>query len=288
MWLPARALVKPWLRENPVFGRRLHNALVHEVRPEYVIFNVITLDDHQLRFPTECKSGQSHLFWRAVRKPITMTGLRIGSNANRDISCRTPFRRVSARRSRLQVRAKASENPFAKIGSQLVKAGSQLTETLTGTTRVAKKNAVDANTVFVAGATGRVGARIVKECVRAGFNVRAGVRNLDKGNELIETAKQYNVLTPVELKRINLVQYDLLDRDTLAPAIGNAGAPSTSLCPMHTSAWYILCQSLVLTVHCAMVLLCAYGHLNVLQCCTGAACACTVVHIAPFPMQLGV
>lgn len=136
----------------------------------------------------------------------------------------------------MSVRAQASENPFVKIGSQLVKAGSQLTETLTGTTRVAKKNAVDDNTVFVAGATGRLGARIVKECVRAGFTVRAGVRNLEKGNELIETAKQYNVLTPVELKRISTVEYDLLDRDTIAPAIGNAGAPSDPLPLAHISS----------------------------------------------------
>lgn len=154
-----------------------------------------------------------------------MARLRVGATGNSSLSCRIPVRRVSARRSHLRVRAQANENPFVKIGSQLVKAGSQLTESLTGTTRVAKKNAVDDNVVFVAGATGRLGARAVKECVRAGFTVRAGVRDLDKGNELIETAKQYNVLTPAELKRINLIQYDLLDRDTIAPAIGNAGAP---------------------------------------------------------------
>eukprot|EP00892_Ulva_mutabilis_P006057 jgi/Ulvmu1/3823/UM018_0034.1 len=170
-----------------------------------------------------------------------MARLRVGATARNSISCQTPLRSVSARRSRLQVRAQANENPFVKIGSQLVKAGSQLTETLTGTARIAKKNVVDENVVFVAGATGRLGARAVKECVRAGFTVRAGVRNIDKGNELIETAKQYNVLTPAELKRINLVQYDLLDRDTIAPAIGNAacvvcaiGAPEDK--PFDTSA----------------------------------------------------
>jgi NADP-dependent 3-hydroxy acid dehydrogenase YdfG len=110
-----------------------------------------------------------------------------------------------------------------KIGSQLVKAGSQFTATLTGTTRIAKQNVVKDNVVFVAGATGRLGARIVRECLLAGYTVRAGVRSLEKGQDLIETAKELGVLSPEQLKRLSLQQYDLFDRDTIAPAIGNAG-----------------------------------------------------------------
>lgn len=42
--------------------------------------------------------------------------------------------------------------------------------------------ALDNSTVFVAGATGRLGARIVRELLAQGFKVRAGVRNLDKAD----------------------------------------------------------------------------------------------------------
>jgi hypothetical protein len=146
------------------------------------------------------------------------------SPARSSLNKRRSHVRLPCRRGAVIVRAKASDNPFVKIGSQLVEAGSQLTRTLTGTTRVPRKNVVDDNTVFVAGATGRLGARIVRECLLAGFNVRAGVRSKEKGQELIGTAEAYGVLTSEQLKRVSLVEYDLFDADTVSPAIGNAGA----------------------------------------------------------------
>lgn len=38
----------------------------------------------------------------------------------------------------------------------------------------------DPGLVFVAGSTGRLGARIVRELLKQGYRVRAGVRNMDK------------------------------------------------------------------------------------------------------------
>ena len=44
----------------------------------------------------------------------------------------------------------------------------------------------DNNVVFVAGATGKVGSRVVRELVKSGFRVRAGVRAVARGQSLLE------------------------------------------------------------------------------------------------------
>lgn len=105
-----------------------------------------------------------------------------------------------------------------------MQAGSQFTATFTGTTRIARKNVVKDDVVFVAGASGRVGQRIVKECARAGYTVRAGVRTREKGADLMEDFKNEGYLTAQELRKIRIEEFDLFEPDTVAPAIGNAGA----------------------------------------------------------------
>lgn len=62
--------------------------------------------------------------------------------------------------------------------------------------------------VFVAGATGQTGRRIVKELVKQNISVRAMVRNLEKGQELL----------PPEA---DLVVGDVLNRTSLASAIAD-------------------------------------------------------------------
>eukprot|EP00891_Asterochloris_glomerata_P001297 jgi/Astpho2/1297/Aster-06173 len=113
----------------------------------------------------------------------------------------------------------------------------------------------DPNTVFVAGSTGRLGARIVRELLAdPKLKVRAGkaahdtaqrlrqalnsthttpsvlattgcgrARNTFKANEFAETAKSYGMLTPAQAKRLTVVPVDLEDEGTIAAAIGNAG-----------------------------------------------------------------
>lgn len=44
-------------------------------------------------------------------------------------------------------------------------------------------------TVFVAGSTGRVGARIVRELLALGYSVRAGCRNVESAQENIDVAE---------------------------------------------------------------------------------------------------
>ena len=105
-----------------------------------------------------------------------------------------------------------------------MQAGSRFTETFTGTTRISRKNVVKDDVVFVAGAGGRVGSRIVKECARAGYTVRAGVRGREKGSDLLQSIKDEGELSPQQLRKIRIEDFDLFEPDTIAPAIGNAGA----------------------------------------------------------------
>ncbi|KAK9791631.1 hypothetical protein WJX73_009116 [Symbiochloris irregularis] len=101
----------------------------------------------------------------------------------------------------------------------------------------------DAKTVFVAGGTGRLGARIVRELLMKGLNVRAGVRNVQKAQGFLNTASQYGILPGNASRRIKLVEYDLSDEQSVANAIGNAGrvvqaigAPESDLFGLVTGA----------------------------------------------------
>ena len=124
---------------------------------------------------------------------------------------------------RVAVRAE-SDNPFAKIGTQLVKAGSQLTERLTGTAKVSRRGSSNDKVVFIAGATGRLGSRIVMQALQAGFRVRAGCRDVEKGKQILSEAPEYDQLSNSDRSRLTVVEFSLFDEDTFAPAIGNAGA----------------------------------------------------------------
>eukprot|EP00244_Chara_vulgaris_P009484 TRINITY_DN4041_c0_g1_i6.p1 TRINITY_DN4041_c0_g1~~TRINITY_DN4041_c0_g1_i6.p1 ORF type:complete len:653 (-),score=140.85 TRINITY_DN4041_c0_g1_i6:734-2692(-) len=81
----------------------------------------------------------------------------------------------------------------------------------------------DPSTVFVAGATGQTGVRIVKELLRAGFSVRAGVPDLEEAEQLASIASKYELITRDEAKRLSVVQCDQSDGESIAAAIGNAG-----------------------------------------------------------------
>ena len=77
--------------------------------------------------------------------------------------------------------------------------------------------------VFVAGATGRVGYRVVRELLLAGFKVRAGVRNVEKAQEMFNTAsEEFSDLTRQQLSRLDIVSFDITDKESIPPAIGNS------------------------------------------------------------------
>uniref|UniRef100_A0A7N0T265 NAD(P)-binding domain-containing protein n=1 Tax=Kalanchoe fedtschenkoi TaxID=63787 RepID=A0A7N0T265_KALFE len=82
----------------------------------------------------------------------------------------------------------------------------------------------DEDLVFVAGATGRVGSCTVRELLKLGFRVKAGVRNVKKAEALIESVKTIkdasSTVQPVE--RLELVECDLEKPETIGPALGKA------------------------------------------------------------------
>ncbi|XP_019169465.1 PREDICTED: protein TIC 62, chloroplastic [Ipomoea nil] len=92
-------------------------------------------------------------------------------------------------------------------------------------------NLKDGNVVFVAGATGRVGSRTVRELLKLGFQVRAGVRSAQRAEPLVKSVKQMKLdnaadggASPIE--RLEIVECDL-EKSNIVPALGNA---STVIC----------------------------------------------------------
>ncbi|CAL5077510.1 unnamed protein product [Urochloa decumbens] len=81
--------------------------------------------------------------------------------------------------------------------------------------------------VFVAGATGRVGSRAVRELIKLGFRVRAAVRNAERASSLVQSVQQLKLdgdaaISPVQ--KLEIVECDLekQPRDGIAKAIGKA------------------------------------------------------------------
>nr|KJB32202.1 hypothetical protein B456_005G229200 [Gossypium raimondii]KJB32204.1 hypothetical protein B456_005G229200 [Gossypium raimondii] len=108
---------------------------------------------------------------------------------------------------------------FRAQASETTKISSETAGTISN-----KADSKDEDLAFVAGATGRVGSRTVRELLKLGFRVRAGVRSAQKAETLVQSVKQLKLdpegTTPVE--KLEIVECDLEKQDTIAPAIGNA------------------------------------------------------------------
>ena len=76
----------------------------------------------------------------------------------------------------------------------------------------------------MAGGTGRLGARIVRELLAASpqLRLRAGVRDVEKAKGFLDMAIAYGLLPAEATKRVVLVEADLTDKGSIIPAIGNA------------------------------------------------------------------
>lgn len=89
-----------------------------------------------------------------------------------------------------------------------------------------KQGPKESQTVFVAGASGRLGIRIVHQLAAAGFRVRAGVRSEEKAerllNQLDVLGETLGPLSRQDEARIKCVLFDLEDPETLVPALGSA------------------------------------------------------------------
>ncbi|KAK9942328.1 hypothetical protein M0R45_007999 [Rubus argutus] len=100
---------------------------------------------------------------------------------------------------------------------------SEIVEDITG-----KVGLKDENVAFVAGATGKVGSRAVRELLKLGFQVRAGVRSAERAATLVQSVKQMKLdvesasqgIQPVE--KLEIVECDLEKQDQIGPALGNA------------------------------------------------------------------
>ncbi|XP_021738560.1 protein TIC 62, chloroplastic-like [Chenopodium quinoa] len=81
--------------------------------------------------------------------------------------------------------------------------------------------------VFVAGATGKVGSRTVRELLKLGYRVKAGVRSAQRAESLVQSVKQLKVDTdttkgrePIEM--LEIVECDLEKPEQIVPALGRA------------------------------------------------------------------
>ncbi|KAF8405152.1 hypothetical protein HHK36_010051 [Tetracentron sinense] len=92
----------------------------------------------------------------------------------------------------------------------------------------------DEGLAFVAGSTGKVGSRTVRELLKLGFRVRAGVRSAQKAETLVQSIQQMKlddgaasnnrtslIFSPA-VEKLEIVECDLEKRDRIGLAIGNA------------------------------------------------------------------
>ncbi|KAF8048321.1 hypothetical protein N665_2562s0003 [Sinapis alba] len=80
--------------------------------------------------------------------------------------------------------------------------------------------------VFVAGATGKVGSRTVRELLKLGFRVKAGVRSAQRAASLVQSVKDMKLQNTNEgtqpVEKLEIVECDLEKKDSIQPALGNA------------------------------------------------------------------
>ncbi|CAA7053010.1 unnamed protein product [Microthlaspi erraticum] len=105
--------------------------------------------------------------------------------------------------------------------SDPIKASSAVTEA--NTKNIGSK---EEDLVFVAGATGKVGSRTVRELLKLGFRVRAGVRSAQRASSLVQSVKEMKLQNTDEgtqpVEKLEIVECDLEKRDSIQPALGNA------------------------------------------------------------------
>ncbi|KAF7840910.1 protein TIC 62, chloroplastic [Senna tora] len=110
--------------------------------------------------------------------------------------------------------------------------GSTKSSPSTGDAIPGKKDSKDDNLVFVAGATGRVGSRTVRELIKLGFRVRAGVRNAQRAETLVRSVGELKLEGSQAVEMLEIVECDLEKGDGIASALGNA---STVICSIGAS-----------------------------------------------------
>ncbi|GMH35492.1 hypothetical protein BSKO_03360 [Bryopsis sp. KO-2023] len=87
----------------------------------------------------------------------------------------------------------------------------------------------DARTVFVAGANGRLGSRIVRALVGDGFKVIGGVRNLDVAQDALDEAVEEGLISAGQARSVTFVEFDVKSESSIRGALGNAGKVVSAL-----------------------------------------------------------
>ncbi|KAI4298378.1 hypothetical protein L6164_031949 [Bauhinia variegata] len=113
-------------------------------------------------------------------------------------------------------------------GTRAQASGSTKSSSSTAEDVVGNKDSKDENLVFVAGATGRVGSRAVRELMKLGFRVRAGVRSAQRANALVQSVKQLKLDDAITnegnqpVEKLEIVECDLEKPNQIVPALGNS------------------------------------------------------------------
>ncbi|PUZ68121.1 hypothetical protein GQ55_2G000200 [Panicum hallii var. hallii] len=96
------------------------------------------------------------------------------------------------------------------------------------TTTAAEPPQKEKDLIFVAGATGRVGSRAVRELIKLGFRVRAAVRNAQRASSLVQSVQQLKLdvdaAAAISREMLEIVECDLekQPQEGIVKAIGNA------------------------------------------------------------------
>ncbi|PIA52479.1 hypothetical protein AQUCO_01000393v1 [Aquilegia coerulea] len=100
----------------------------------------------------------------------------------------------------------------------------QASESVQATTKSSSEEygSKDKHLVFVAGSTGKVGSRTVRELLKLGFRVRAGVRSAQRAETLVQSVQQLKLDDGTSaVEKLELIECDL-EQDRIEPAIANA------------------------------------------------------------------
>ncbi|KAL2927505.1 Protein TIC 62 chloroplastic [Bienertia sinuspersici] len=123
----------------------------------------------------------------------------------------------------------ATSSQKSHICAQLSSGVTKFSSSAVETTRE-NVDSKDEDVVFVAGATGKVGSRTVRELLKLGCRVRAGVRSAQRAESLVQSVKQMKVDTDASngrnrnpaIEMLEIVECDLEKPEQIVPALSSA------------------------------------------------------------------
>ncbi|KAF8695518.1 hypothetical protein HU200_037362 [Digitaria exilis] len=158
------------------------------------------------------------------RRPSSSAGKLLGTSSRTAAASPRPLLKLKQRRSI------SCSNSLAAAAARPRSSWSCASASASSAAAAAEPPQKEKDLVFVAGATGRVGSRAVRELVKLGFRVRAAVRNVQRASSLslVQGVQQLKLdgdaaaIPPAE--KLEIVECDLekQPQDGIVKAIGNA------------------------------------------------------------------